>query len=50
MPAWITLTGFPARWWERVTDRVHGDCHYRLLQPHPGWTPGERAAFDVDSG
>lgn len=50
MPARITLTGFPARWWDRITDRMHRDCDGRLLQPHPGWTPGERAAYDVDSG
>ncbi|MFJ9265230.1 hypothetical protein ACIRP4_33775 [Streptomyces bacillaris] len=50
MPARITLTGFPARWWDRITDRMHRDYDGRLLQPHPGWTPGERAAYDVDSG
>lgn len=50
VPARITLTGFPARWWDRITDRMHRNCDGRLLQPHPCWAPGERAAYDIDSG
>ncbi|NEA20662.1 hypothetical protein [Streptomyces halstedii] len=50
MPTQITLTGFPARWWDRITDRMHRDYDGHLLQPHPGWTPDERAAYDADSG
>lgn len=49
MPTRITLTGFPARWWDRITDRMHRDYGH-LLQPHPGWTPEERAAYDADTG
>ncbi|WP_444971591.1 hypothetical protein [Streptomyces sp. SAI-25] len=48
MPARISLTGFPARWWDRITGRMLSD-YGRLFQSDPGWTSDERAAYDVDS-
>ncbi|MBV1957268.1 hypothetical protein ACFT43_23180 [Streptomyces albidoflavus] len=50
MPTRITLTGFPARWWNRITDRMHRDYDGYLLQSYPEWTRDERAAYDADSG
>ncbi len=35
MPTRITLTGFPAHWWGRITGRMHRD-YDNLLQTHPG--------------
>uniref|UniRef100_UPI002F91064D hypothetical protein n=1 Tax=Streptomyces sp. NBC_01553 TaxID=2975877 RepID=UPI002F91064D len=46
MPTRITLIGFPARWWDRITDRMHHD-YDNFLQPQPGWTLDERAAYDA---
>ncbi|MFB6534869.1 hypothetical protein ACFCY8_18110 [Streptomyces noursei] len=39
----LLLTGFPAHWWDRVTQRVQ--YNYTALFTRPVWTPIEQAAY-----
>ncbi|MEU8543092.1 hypothetical protein AB0C52_24430 [Streptomyces sp. NPDC048717] len=47
-PARITLTGFSTRWWDRIISRMRRQ-YDGLVPPRPGWTPGERAAYDTST-